>query len=118
MEYMKVMSASEARRVEEILKEKERQGWKVMQKEEEGEEESELEKLVKEWMDELIELTIATPGKVTEGMLALRMCIQRIRVGENLSAEEELLLRDALVKVHGQQKRVDVGMEDHEDEMN
>ena len=89
-----------------------------MQKEEEGEEESELEKLVKEWMDELIELTIATPGKVTEGMLALRMCIQRIRVGENLSTEEEVLLRDALVKAHGQQKRVDVEMEDHEDEMN
>ena len=116
LESIRLMDHFEVVRIEKEREDEEKRVKEKMEKEEGGEKECELEKVVGDWLDELVELTIATPSKVTEEMLALRMCIQRIRAREELSAEEEVLLKDALTRVQGQKKEEDLEMKLEDDE--
>jgi hypothetical protein len=62
----------------------------------------ELKQLASMWIDDLIELTIDIPQRVTPGMLALRMCIELARTGQPLTAAQEVMLRDAVKKLEAE----------------
>jgi len=70
---------------------------------------AELKQLANMWIDDLIELTIDIPQRVTQGMLALRMCIELARTGQPLTAAQEIMLRDAVRKLEAEAEEWETG---------
>ena len=73
-------------------------------KEEKGQEdlqekESELFKLVKEWIDPLLDLMMDFPHQITNKMLGLRTFIEKALRKDELNESDELLLREAIERV-------------------
>ena len=60
------------------------------------EKESELFKLVKEWIDPLLDLMMDSPHQITNKMLGLRTFIEKALKKDELNESDELLLREAI----------------------
>jgi hypothetical protein len=61
--------------------------------------ENELLNLVKEWIDPLLDLTMDSPQRITKNMLELRMCMEKTLKRDELTTNDEKMLRGAIEKL-------------------
>ena len=66
--------------------------------------------LTRALIDPLLDMTLDFPQKITNKMLRLRMCIEKALKRDELTAEEEDMLREAVERVRADVNEEDEGM--------